>query len=272
MIITLELLQLFGESADGAQTGVAPAAEGTTGATNTAVAEQVDVDAEFDALVAKGGKYADAFNRKAQANFNGRYKEFKQTEERANALQRFVDTIAGDYADVDKNDLDALEKAYLTDERRFADKAYESGKSAKEMANDDYTQRRLAKYEADAKAEKERKRAKAEAEKFYEGIAKQEKEMLKKYPDFNLNSELLSDDFKNFVKNGASLEAAYWATHKDDLVGKVVKQAQTATADAIAKKGNRPVENAASTNSPSVSKVDISKLSYKEFMKFWNGT
>ena len=97
--------------------------EGTTGAdqntaeekneaVNPAAAGQ-DIYAEFDALVGKGGKYADAYARKMQSGFDKRYKEFKATEEREQRLSRFRDTVAGDYAGVNPDDIDALEEAYL---------------------------------------------------------------------------------------------------------------------------------------------------------------
>ena len=267
-------LQLFSESgaaSDGA--GAAPAAEGTEGTTgeNTAAAAgQEDVFSEFEALTAKDGKYAEAFQKKLQQSFNKRYAEFKETEGKAERLEKFKNAVASDYADVDANDIDALEKAYLTDARRFADKAFETGKTAQELAKDDYMSRKLKEYEEREATEKARRAKEAEARKFYGAVARQERDMMKKYAGFNLETELQNNAFRAMVKSGVPLEDAYFAVHRADLMQKAVNDAKNATIQTIAQRGTRETESAAGGTPPAVSKVDFSTLSRKEFMKIFN--
>ena len=261
------LLQLFADGGEGA--GAAPAAEGTTGVSTPAAAGQ-DLNAEFDALVGKGGKYADAFNRKMQAGFDKRYKEFKETEEKAERLAHFRDTVAGDYDGVNPDDIDALEEAYLKDQRRFAQRAVETGESAEKLANDDYMSRKLKQYEEREKREKASKAKQAEAQRFYNAISKQEQEMAKKYEGFNLETELKNPNFVSMLKANVPMEDAYFAVHRSELLGNAVSAAKSATLQSISAKGTRPPEAASSSTTPTPAKVDYSKMSRKDFMKIWN--
>lgn len=261
------MLQLFADGGDGA--GAAPAAEGTTGASTSAAAGQ-DIDAEFEQLTAKGGKYADAFNKKVQRGFNERYKGFSETKEKAARLERFRDTIAADYKGVDANDIDALEDAYLSDARRFAGKAMETGKSAEDLAKEDRMTRKLKNYEEREKREKTVKAQEAEAKRFYDSLISQEQEMAKKFEGFRLERELENPTFRAMVKVGASLEDAYFAVHREELMEKTVTDAKNATLATVAAKGNRPAEAAASSATPTPAKVDYSKMPRADFMKLWN--
>lgn len=277
-----DLLQFFAEDAGG--TGAAPAAggtESTTGAdrntaekqeneaVNPAAAGQ-DVYAEFDALVGEGGKYAGAYARKMQSGFDKRYKEFKATEEREQRLSRFRDTVAGDYAGVNPDDIDALEEAYLKDQRRFAQRAVETGESAEKLANDDYMSRKLKQYEEREKREKAATAKQNEARRFYNVLAKQEQEMAKKYEGFNLEAELHNPVFKSMLKANVPMEDAYFAAHRSEMLKKAVTEAKSATLQSIAAKGTRPEETASSASAPTTAKVDYSKMSRRDFMKIWN--
>lgn len=261
------MLQLFADGGDGA--GAAPAAEGTTGATETAAAGQ-DIYAEFEQLTAKGGKYADAFNKKVQRGFNERYKGISETKEKAARLERFRDTIAADYKGVDANDIDALEDAYLSDARRFTEKAAETGKSAEDLAKEDRMTRKLKNYEEREKRENAAKAKEAEARRFYDSLISQEQDMAKKFDGFRLDKELENPMFRAMVKVGATLEDAYFAVHREELMQKTVSDAKNATLASVAAKGNRPAEAAASSAAPAPAKVDYSKMSRKEFMRVWN--
>lgn len=260
------LLQLFADGADGS--GAAPAAEGTTGASTPAAAGQ-DIDAEFEALVAKGGKYADAFARKAQASFDQRYKGFKATEKKAARLERFAQTVAGDYK-VDAADVDALEDAYLSDARRFAEKSAETGRSAEDLAKEDRMSRKLKEYEEREKRENAQKAQEAEARRFYDSLVRQEAAMRKQFPDFRLDRELEDQTFRLLVKSGAKLEDAYFAVHHAELMAQTASDAKNATLASVAAKGSRPAEAAASSATPTPAKVDYSKMPRADFMKLWN--
>lgn len=277
-----DLLQFFAEDAGG--TGAAPAAggtEGTTGADQNTAEKQEneavspaaagqDVYAEFDALVGKGGKYADAYAKKLQSSFDKRYKEFKAAEDKALRLSQFRDTVAGDYAGVNPDDIDALEEAYLKDQRRFAQRAVETGESAEKLANDDYMSRKLKQYEEREKREKASKAKQDEAQRFYNALAKQEQEMAKKYEGFNLEKELRNDRFKAMLKANVPMEDAYFAAHRSEMLKKTVAEVKNATLQSVAAKGTRPAETASSASAPTTAQVDYSKLSRRDFMKIWN--
>ena len=288
-LLDFDCLQMFAEAADSSGAGVptgenaagtpTPDAEGQAGADTplcerTAATDSADAgrnaDAEFEALVGKGGKYAEAFAKRAQASFNKRYAGFKATEEKAQRLERFKNAVASDYSDVDANDLDALEKAYLTDAKRFSARAMETGESAEELAKNDYMNRKLKELEEREKVEKSRRARDAEARKFYSAVAKQEQAMTKKYAGFNLEDELQNEVFRALVMSNVPLEEAYWAVHREELTNKAISDAKNATVQSIAAKGTRPPEAAAASSVPAVSKVDYSKMSRKEFMKIFN--
>lgn len=264
-----DLLQLFAEGGDGA--GVAPAAEGTTGAdTSPAAGETEDIEGDFAKLIGKGGKYADAYQKQMQKSFNKRYAPLKEAEARAQRLDGFAQTVAMRYPNVDATDIDALEDAFTNDTRFHDKRAYETGEDAQNLLEAEKKDMRLAKLEAKDKAEKARKVQAETAEKFRASLMAQEAEMKKAYPDFDLNKEVKNPKMWEKLRRGEPLRDAYIALHHDELLAKAVSDTKAATVNSIAAGTTRVSEGASTASAPSVTKTDFSKMSRKEFMKFYN--
>lgn len=276
-IKNIALLQLFGEGEGDA--GAAPAAEGTTGASPAPAAEEnISAEDAFKSFIEKYGEDAEPLKKHHEKNFSKRYKAFKETESKVQRLEDFRKKVAERYPNAKADDLDSLEEAFIGDARYYRDRAYEEGKDADEMAAEAVKDHRNAKrdkrleeLEAANQAEQAKKRMEANAKQFYDRLGEEEKELKKKFADFNLEEELKNPRFKQMlVSGGLSLEEAYTVLHHADIVKKTAEDAKAATVSSIASKGTRVKEGASAATVPSTSAIDYQNMSDRDFMKLYN--
>ena len=257
-------LQLFAEGGDGA--GDAPAAE-DTGDTNTPAAEE-DIEGDFAKLTAKGGKYADAYQKQMQKAFNKRFSEFKNSEKELTRLKDFRSAVATRY-NVDAEDTDALENAFMSDERFYTKEAFE-GEDAKALIERDKSNLKTARLEAQVKAENERRAMEEAMREFHEKLSREEAELKKTYPDLDLDEELKNPKMRKKLRDGDSLEEAYEAVHHKELVKKAAESARAATVNSIEANGHRPAEGSASGAIAATPTVNYKDMSDRDFMKLYD--
>lgn len=84
------------------------------------------------------------------------------------------------------------------------------------------------------------------------------------YPGFNLQRELDNADFGRMLGAGVSVKAAFEALHHEEIMaGAMQYTAKTIakkTADGIASRNNRPVENGLGAQASANVRADVSKL------------
>ncbi len=92
-------------------------------------------------------------------------------------------------------------------------------------------------------------------------IEAQRREFMAKKPDFDMQAELQNPDFaKYLMKNGLSVEDAYFLAHRDEIIETAVKNAFSR----FSARQNRITENGAGKNSPAVVKKNPKDMSDKE--------
>lgn len=268
-------LQLFAEGGDGgtgaegstADTGeFADSTQGVNGG-NTNVqtpdaqetdANPVDRKAEFKKLIK--GEYKDEF----QSIIKDRLKGTKEQIARLDSLAPLLELVASKYG-VDSQDTEALVKAIEDDDSYFEAEAMERGITVEELKR----VRKIEKEnEAFRKADAERAEREQQAERFQTWF-NQAEEAKQFYPNLDLEHELESNEaFGRLLLAGVDVKSAYQVIHQDEIIPAVMQHTAKTVAkkvtDNIAANGRRPSEGGISSQSASVTKTDVSKLTNAE--------
>ena len=284
-------LQLF---ADGAGTG----AEGATGATETAAvsqkgvkgnsladvkygiqpednaqvtdvqtkitdadgntAQSIDRNAEFEKLIK--GEYKDLYDAKVQDTIQKRLKGTKETVDKYNSLTPMFEKLSAKYG-VDATDVDALMKAIDEDDSYYEQEALDRGISVEEVKRVHKIERENAELNKQLKQQRDR-------EKVDQTVAdwlKQSEQVKTLYPSFKLETEMKNPRFIELLQlPGVKVKDAFELIHKDEIIGSAMqftaKTVEKKLTDKIIANGARPSENGISSQSASVVKSDVSKL------------
>lgn len=280
-------LQLFADGGEGASTGAETGATEVVAAPQTGekelpityldetdnnvpaaeeqqtANEEPDLDAEFDFLIKKGGKYAEVYEKKFRNALNGRVKENKAQAETLEKSQKVLEKLAQVYG-VDATDYEGIEKAIDADDNFYSQAALDAGMSVE--AYKELVQAR-AENAVFKKAKEEQVQRERAAEIYRQWTADSEK-VKQVYPNFDLEEEIKNPVFSGLLRNGFPVQNAYEAAHVQELIPQAMQAAvQTASrkiANKVAANRARPSENAGSSNSTATVKRDVDSLSYEE--------
>lgn len=285
-------LQLFGE---GGGEGAAPAASGSegtqavsqnaTGKSRGALAnvqygiqeskteeadtskgaeapEPVDRNAAFEQLIK--GEYKEQFNARMQEAISKRFKNSEAVAERQKKLAPILEVLGNKYgvdiSDIDKMDLDKLNKAIMEDDSYFEQEALEKGIPVE-------TLKELKRMEAENKSMKEAMEARQRQEqnkKAYEELVRQSAQVKEAYPGFDLRTEMNNPNFGRLIAAGVDARTAYEVVHRDEIQPAMAQYMVQKTAEKISNQiqsGQRRVsENGVNSQSTPVVKTDVTKL------------
>lgn len=218
-------------------------------------------EAEFAALVGKGGKYHDIYGRMVSNAIQDRFKNQRN-------LQGQVDKISDDLSPLFMNyglksgDFEGLKNAIANDDAFFQAQAEREGIDVEQY-----------KENLRLKAEAERGRQITEA---YEEQQRQNalfaqweseaEDLQQAFPAFDLGLEIQSnEEFAKLISNGVPVRNAFLTTHADEiLAGNNAYASARATqnvVNAIQQRASRPAEGAMHPNAAIVRKSDPSSLS-----------
>lgn len=230
----------------------------TTDAQQTTETEStVDRKAEFEKLIK--GEYKDLYDEKVQNTIQSRLKGTKEQVARLESLTPLLEMIGKKYG-VDSNDVEALLKAIEDDDSYFADEAMERGITVDELKRI----RKIERENADLKKQMEEQTTRENANKLYKTWLDQSEEAKKFFPNFDLETEMQNEQFRNLLRANIDVKTAYQVLHQDEIIGGAMQYtAQTVekkVTDKIRANGNRPVENGISSQSAAVVKTDVSQF------------
>lgn len=286
----LLILQLFADGGDGGSTGAETGDTGADAALQTGenalpiryldeeqtaqqdpdagdqteeAAETEDLDAEFDALIKKGGKFADVYRKKFQEALHNRMHTNKEQEEYNTKSRSVIQKLAQVYK-VSPDDLDAITKALDSDDKLYADAAMEAGMSVETFRE---VNRVKAENEVYKMAEAERIQ-REEADRTFRQWLNEADSLRETYPNFDLESEIQNPVFAGLLRNGFTVKNAYESAHHEELMSQAIQtaaqQAQSKLSKSIAANRSRPEENAGSRNSAATIKRDVESLTDEE--------
>lgn len=220
-----------------------------------------DTEKEFEELIK--GKFKGAFQKRTQGIVNERFKKGKETEGK---LKTAMDVLAPlfDRYGIEENNLEGLYEAVKGDTGIFSKRALEKGMETEEYRDTFYADREMAQ---NAAAEELQRRQQAANEQ-YQDWKRQETEIQKTYPGFNLEEAFKNDEFRQMAMGGSSLMSAYRASHFDEitagLVAAATKRAAKNAVDSMQGNVNRPAEGGMSSAAGTVTKKDVNSLSGKD--------
>lgn len=213
------------------------------------------------------GQYKEDFDKEVKGILSRRFAKAKQNEDKLTALDPVLRTLSDKYG-VGVDDYEGLANAVKGDDTLIEQKALESGLTTEQyrkMSEINYENERL-------KAQAEAEHRRANAERAWEDMQRQAEEVKKSFPDFDLNTAIQNETFQRLLRAGVDLKSAYISCNADSILSGAMQytaqEVAKKTAQTIAARGNRPVENALSANASAKAKVDPSKLSYDEVAQY----
>lgn len=223
--------------------------------------ERTPEEKQKDFLELVKGEYKDIYTQETQKIINKRFKETKTLEDTLAKYEGLMDNLKAKY---NVTDFDALTQAIDNDNAAWEERADEAGMTTEQYKA--WTKLKQENEKLRSFQEEKQKQMFAEA-KIQQWNAELE-QMSKKFPEFNMESEMQNEDFKRMIKGGVPIEHAYKVAHLDDIINSVVtktaENAEKAVVENIRAKGSRPSENASMKQSPFIVKNDVTKLTRKD--------
>lgn len=229
------------------------------GSKETTTENPKDRKAEFEKLIR--GEYKEEFGERTQQIINKRFADTKALMEQQAAVQPILNAIAMKYG-VDAGNIKALADAVNADNSLYEDEAAKRGI--------DVTQFRRMKTAEDQYQQLmnniERAKAEERGREMYTNWTNQAEALKQELglEAFDLEQELLNDDFANMLKAGVSVKGAYMANHYDEMMSGAMAAAASNVKKQVAKnvasRTETPPEGAASSSSGVVVKKDVKKL------------
>lgn len=235
---------------------------------------ETNPDEEFEQLIK--GKFKEQFGKRMQSTINERFKNSRAAQTELDAV---YDAIAPymEKLNIKKGDVEGLRNATLDDASNFNKIAVEQGISVNE-ARESFRRGREEQANREARqAQEQQRQAQAAAEEqrqIYDGWKKEEAEIKKTDPDFDLAKEITgNEEFRKALNAGLPVTFAYRATHFDErmaaAVGAVAKQTELNTARSIAASRKRPTEGTRGA-AAAVQQTDYNAMSDADFLKLFN--
>lgn len=232
------------------------------GSDNSGQAE--DLNAEWEALTGKGGKFHDMLGQVKSQTIQERFKNQADLSGQINQIGNDLSPLFMNYG-LKTGDFEGLKNAIANDDAFFQAQAERAGLDVQQY-----------KENLKLKAEAERGRQITEA---YEQQQRQNamfaqweseaRELQQAFPAFDLGMEMQHNDrFYNFITNGASVQEAFLATHGNEILAgnnaHASAQATQNVVNAIQQRAARPAEGAMHPGAALVRKSDPSSLSNED--------
>lgn len=270
LIIPANLSQFEGEGGamgGSVQAGTQPATEGASNDNGQSADVQgmqasqspEDLRKEYQELIK--GKFKDIHTKEFQKHLNRRLGDQKKLTDELESHRGLIDVISLKYGE---SDIGELTKLVENDNHMLEQEAYEKNIPVETLA-----ELKSLKREADMErmAREMLERQNKERQQYSQWL--REAEAIKEqYPDFDLNTEVENPQFTAMLQSGVDLKHAYEVIHMNDIMDSTRQNAMKVSANAvtstIAARGQRPSENAGSSNSSVAYKRDVHSLTPKD--------
>lgn len=233
----------------------------STGQQAAAAVETIDPEArraEFERLINE--EYHDLYTERTQNIAKERVRNMKTMEKNMERMSPIMESLASRYGVKDATDYDGIMKAMEEDDGFFEDAAAAEGLTVEQYKR----MQKLERENAHVKAAREQQERQQQQDQVWADWMQQAEQVKAMYPGFNLQKELNNADFGRMLGAGVSVKAAFEALHHEEIMaGAMQYTAKTIakkTADGIASRNNRPVENGLGAQASANVRADVSKL------------
>ena len=203
------------------------------------------------------------YNRQMKAMMQARFRETKKSEDALTALAPALDVLAKFHGiDTENMDYASLAEAISSSDVYFKDKSAETGKSV-DVLKTEYRQEFH-------RREQERGIREQKIRDHIAGLERQGEALKAVYPQFELAAELQNPVFRRMTApdSGLSVEDAYVAVHRKELMAAAMQVTAQRTAEQMARNiaagQSRPVENGTSAQAPSNTTFDYANASREQ--------
>jgi hypothetical protein len=234
--------------------------QNTVPSSEAEVTTEATLSREEEFAKIRKGEYKDLFDAEVQNTVQKRLKSTKDTVQKYEALTPTLELLAKKYG-VDAADIEALNRAIEDDDSYFEEEALEKGISVKQLKEI----RKMERENAELRREMQARQNQENANREYARWIGQAEEAKKFYPNIDLRAEMQSEQFRNLLRNGVDVRAAYEVMHRDEIFPAIMrhaaKEAEQKVTNKVIANGARPTENGMSSQSASIVKDDVSQLS-----------
>lgn len=234
----------------------------------------VDLDDEFEKLIAKDGKFRDVYEKKVQSIIAKRFKDGKSRQKDASVgggapSSVYTDVFAelARQYNLDASDPESVAKAFLGDKSRLEAEAIARGMSVETLAEVNDIKRENARFKRESEqrqANEEQRQKDMAARQRYMAWAKEGQELKAVYPNFDLAAEAKNAEFLKRLRAGIPMREVYEGMHHADLLKNAMaftaEKVERGTADKLRANAARPVEGGAAGRASTIHKTNVEDL------------
>ena len=212
----------------------------------------ISPEAEFAALVGKGGRYHDIYGQMVSSVIQDRFKNQADLKQQMNSIADGLSPLFMNYG-LETGDFEGLSKAVAQDDAFFKAQAERAGLDVEQYKHQ---------LQLEAEAERGRRITQQyeEQQRQNELFARWENEaqaLQQTFPNFDLGLEIENNPtFANYLNYGASVNDAFMLSHMGEIMGGMnnaaSQQATQNVVSAIQQRAARPPENGLSMHIPAI--------------------
>jgi hypothetical protein len=215
-------------------------------------AAQVNPEAEFAALVGKGGVYHDIYGQMVSNAIQDRFKNQADLQAQMDNISEGLSPLFMNYG-LETGDFEGLKKAISQDDAFYRANAEKAGLDVEQY-------KRQLQLEAEAERGRRITEQYENQQRQNEMFARWESEtqvLQQQFPNFDLGLELQNNPtFANYLNYGASVNDAFLLSHMGEIMGgmnnAMSQQATQNVVSAIQQRAARPPENGLSMHNPAI--------------------
>lgn len=257
-------LPVDGESES--QVGTDTRADGQTQNTSTGVDTAESLEAEFNQLIGKGGKFAELYGQKVQGAINSRFKNAQDWQGQLEATNDAISILYSKY-NLEVGDTEGLKNAIAGDDELISSAAEREG-----FTVDAYRENLNLRTEAaKGRALAESIRQETERRETFERWDREAETLKQAFPSFDLNAELGNQNFVEALDRVGNVQDAFMIAHMQDILSGAMTNSQQRTIQNLQAQAARPAENGVSHQAAVQRKTDPSKLTDEDMDKIFSG-
>ena len=251
-----------GESQVGTDTG----AEGQNQDTLTNVDTAESLEAEFNQLIGKGGKFAELYGQKVQGAINNRFRNAQDWQGQLEATNDAIGILYSKY-NLEVGDIEGLKEAIAGDDELISSAAEREG-----FTVDAYRENLNLKTEAaKGRALAESIAKETEKRETFERWDREAQDLKQAFPNFDLEAELDNENFVEALNRVGNVQDAFMIAHVQDILSGAMASGQQKTIQNLQAQAARPAENGVSHQAAVQRKTDPSKLTDEDMDKIFRG-
>lgn len=248
------------------QVGTDTGANGQTQNTLTNVDTAESLEAEFNQLIGKGGKFAELYGQKVQGAINSRFKNAQDWQGQLEATNDAISILYSKY-DLEVGDVEGLKEAIAGDDELISSAAEREGFTVDAYRD----QLNLRTEAAKGRALAESIARETERRETFERWDREAEELKQAFPSFDLNAELGNQNFVDALDRVGNVQDAFMIAHMQDILSGAMNNSQQRTIQNLQAQAARPAENGVSHQAAVTRKTDPSKLTDEDMDKIFSG-